>query len=398
MIAERTQPQPPTFDLDQVDQLQTPEQEMQMLGISSEYELSRYQKVSEVAGRSIAWGEIQRNKRAYKREFLQDIPVSEPHNYYHKNGVLYSEAFFHPLFQIEVQIDPRERDGRTIRGFHHFQKQLIQAQDEEVVLWYSPAGPAGSKEPFSEIYFDAGRLYVAFKQNSAVSTHIDIKINEEQFPIQAFMDTFGNCSLDQAVATHQKAEEFIASLRVFAKDYEEKQVYISQRDSNHPIPHTLIDIVGEVENQRALYQSIPALPDIKNEPLAPIFQRDIQRIYIQAIQEHGDQNGGETKLYGCSTTSVIKSATSIGQDGGFSGLGSPYSSFARIMSSGILSKELNQGCSIQGCIVKEPHFHCPSKNEGGCGGAIASGNGYEVCPHCGLSKDEYAKMSGVSCD
>jgi|GEM_PF-3396654 len=52
-------------------------------------------------------------------------------------------------------------------------------------------------------------------------------------------------------------------------------------------------------------------------------------------------------------------------------------------------------CGLRGCRIRSPHFHCPSKNKGGCGGAIPSGKGIRRCPHCGLDKDDYL---GEKCD
>ncbi|MDA1317190.1 MAG: hypothetical protein O3B87_04155 [bacterium] len=60
--------------------------------------------------------------------------------------------------------------------------------------------------------------------------------------------------------------------------------------------------------------------------------------------------------------------------------------------------EENQSCGLQGCSATGAHFHCPTKKEGGCGGAIASGKGHEDCPHCGLNKNVYAEESGKRCD
>ena len=394
MIAEiQTAPhQPPTFTLDQAAQLRTPEQEMQMLGISSQYELQRYQNVSEVAGHNIAMAEIRRNTHAYEREFLQDIPVGEPHTYFHINGELHSEAIDHDLFRVASQIDPREREGRTLMGFNSFQEQVAQAQDGEVVMWYSPAGKAGSEGPFSNIYFDSGRLYLAFKDSNGQSKHIDIKIDEKRFPIQLFLDQYGKVSLDNAINSHLQLNDFISSLHLLDEQYELNQpVYISQHDLETATGWYLTHIIDEIAHQiRSSQTNLTMFNSMFNSaqssPHQVITQQDIQHMYVQAIQSHVDHNGGEARLYGCSTTSVIKAAREIGQDTDFSGWGSRYSTMSRIMGlagniSGTNFKEDPNLCKCSDC--KGPHFHCPRED---CKYAIEVGKGIEKCPKCGEGK------------
>ncbi|PIZ62626.1 hypothetical protein COY16_03775 [Candidatus Roizmanbacteria bacterium CG_4_10_14_0_2_um_filter_39_13] len=61
----------------------------------------------------------------------------------------------------------------------------------------------------------------------------------------------------------------------------------------------------------------------------------------------------------------------------------------------LFGAEKNNTCGMDDCRIRSPHFHCPSKKEGGCGGHIPSGKGLEQCPHCGLKKDDY---QGAKCD
>jgi len=61
----------------------------------------------------------------------------------------------------------------------------------------------------------------------------------------------------------------------------------------------------------------------------------------------------------------------------------------------LFGAEKNNTCGVGGCSIRSPHFHCPPKKEGGCGGRIPSGKGITQCPHCGLDKDHY---QGEKCD
>ncbi|MDP4011967.1 MAG: hypothetical protein Q8P72_07155, partial [Candidatus Roizmanbacteria bacterium] len=54
----------------------------------------------------------------------------------------------------------------------------------------------------------------------------------------------------------------------------------------------------------------------------------------------------------------------------------------------IVGAEGIQNCGQSGCTIHTPHFHCPEKEQGGCGGPIDSGKNIEVCPHCKLKKSD----------
>ena len=341
MIAERQiiapNREPSIFTFDQAARIHSPEREMQMIGVSSQYELERYRKVSAAAGEAIAFEEIQRNKRAFEREFLEDIPISEPHSYFHINGELYSEEIDHDLFRITSQTDPREREGQTLAGLNRFQEQVIKAQVGETLMWYSPAGPAGHTEPFSNIYYESGRLYLAVKDKDSQSTHIDIKINEAQFPIRELLSHYGNCALDNPTNPHISIEDFITSLYQFAQINDPRRiVYTSRRDSKNPAHHSLVKIINEITNQINLYRQLPDISTLTNptQQTHRITQQNIQNMYLMAIQSHMDRNDGEARLYGCSTTSVITSNQEVGSSTGFAGISNRYSTLSRMMGLG----------------------------------------------------------------
>lgn len=324
------------------------DQEMKKLGISSDFELKRYHAVAEVAGHGVAMREIKRNVAAYEKEFIQDIPISDPHPYYHIHGKLHSEEIKDPLFAIESQIDGREREGKTLYGFQRFQELVTQDTDrEEMVVWYSPAGVAGTEPPFSDIYFDSGRLYFAYKNHSNQSQHIDIKVDEQHFPIKELLNWMNYCSggipprddlttsqtgyyyLQHPMNLQIPHEEFSRMLYDFAEKHKDHVVYTSQRDSRNAHTYTLHDIFSSIYDHASLQrqdQVVEAYPQEQE-----LTQQQIQEMYLRPIALQMQKNGGQITLYGCSTTSVLSKSDSSGIM--YSGAGDMFSSWGRLTSS-----------------------------------------------------------------
>lgn len=374
------------------------------LGVDPYKESERYRQVF-VISPQLAEREALRNKNAYVREFLQDIPVSLAHSYYLKQGELHSENYQHPLFSVKKQIDRRERSGDTYKGFEKFETLIREQKGQEnVVLWYSHAGDAGNEPPFNRINYDSGRLYFCFTGQDNHSIHIDIKINESRLPIEKILYQLEKVVspyvkpkqtkeyLTHPFAMNMGAEEVIAVLRNIGyqqtvREYTLRNsiAYVSQRDSKEPTPLTYSDIIGEIEKQLWTYyppkeipispfpSSIDFLGGQRQRPQTP---EEIRQGYIDIIKPYVLKNGKVT-LYGCSTTSTvdgslftdpIKAAVEITQS-----LGNPYATMSRVVSSGIQ-------------ILKEPErygkYFCPK-----CGGEMPGelrhgGGGYtEECPY-----------------
>lgn len=339
---------------------------MAKIGVSSEFELRRYTDVAAEVGEEVAAREVRRNVESYNREFIKDIPVSAAHEYYHMEGKVFSEPIPHRLFAVENQIDQRERDGSTYRGFQQFQSLITQgADDERVAVWYSPAGRAGSTPPFSDITYDSGRLYLGFADGSDRSSHVDIKIDERRFPIQkllALIDYIGGRNVDE-IAQEERARfylenpiqlgilhnEFLHLFHDFAEAHEDT-VYVSQRDSSHPKSVSLQNIAKLV--MEAMTQTTTTRHDHNFRVRS---RADIQELYLRQIAGEMSQNGGSTFLYGCSTTSVINllSQGSVDYSRGSSG------SWDRIIKSGVpffepvtQTKKDTLHCTCPGCNKK----------------------------------------------
>jgi len=399
-------------------------EEMQKLGISTEYELRRFKDVQFLAGNEVASREIQRNLAAYEREFLQDEPVGLPHDYYHVNGELYSESIDHPLFNVKKQIDARERDGATLRGFSAYEKQITEAStDNEVFVWYSPAGNGGTQGPFKDLYFDSGRLYLCFKNGQKQSVHLDVKVNEELFPIKELLDHFNYCAngktspsgqtrnqaghyyLESPIQTKMNKEEFLQHLEDFIRAYDPDAVaYVSQRDSHTPTEHTLGDIYKEVSKLMTNYsrkereEVVQALWYDRNTPLN---REDLSKMYIQKIAPYLDQQNGKLTLYGCSTTSTITDRDIFSS--------SPADILSRLSPESVFSEYSTTSRLLQNnvALFSEPEQEYVYDREGNCQGCgfshtkVGKLGPCDVCRDC-TQKDtrkkkqlEYMQKAGI---
>jgi hypothetical protein len=157
----------------------------------------RAQSLKEVLGTEglqIAVLEKKQNEKAYFNEFILDNALSDPRTYYSYDKELYSYPKKNTILRIKDQIHRGERDGATLDGFSKYESLIHDDSDNEVHIWYSPAGKAGTQPPFDRIMFESGRMYVAFRGVNNTSTHFDFKVQENienSFPI---LDVLNNLS------------------------------------------------------------------------------------------------------------------------------------------------------------------------------------------------------------
>lgn len=295
-----------------------PNQELVQIGISSELEAMRFRKVQQVAGYQVARTELYRNTKAYEREFIDDDPVSFAHTYFHHEGQFYSEPIGNEIFRVGAQIHPGERDGKTFDGFQRYQRLVTESLAGTVSLWYSPAGSAGKTPPFDKLYFDSGRLYVGVNQGDGTSRHLDVKVNEDAFPIDKVLQRFSQLSdngdifdfLKHPVSTGLSIEDFLAILNglTHLPEIQGSPMYISKRDDwERSKQHSIQMIVREIAKQYFNQKNIN-YPHIKQNSGSqkPLSAREIQHIYRNMLIKEAVLNGGSVTLYGCSTTSLFE--------------------------------------------------------------------------------------------
>lgn len=402
--------------------------EIQQLGIDSLREQKRYTQVAEAVGVGIAEKEIAANLAGYEREFLRDEPVSLPHPYFHLHNELYSQQIDHPLFNIKNQIDARERDGLTFKGFKNFEKMInASTSNDEVFLWYSPAGKGGNTPPFDKLFFDSGRLYLAFKGQGDISTHFDIKTDESRFPVVEFLDHVNQYNgkhrpvgqdndqgakyhyLEHPIRTGANSSEFFSIVNDFLlsrPSQGEEVAYVSRRESATPRPHTLKNLFGEVQEQYIKTMTQDFIKTYErslqtDDIFSPTRQEDIRELYYLKIAAYMRETGTDTvTLYGCSTTSTVsknglfrQAADTFLQQFSVESFMSAYSSDARILTSPQTLESILKGPDYmndpdlcQCGSANGPHFHCPGGEGGSCGHAIVVGKGISQCPSCGAGK------------
>ncbi len=369
---------------------------LQQFGITLK-ESERYNTVSSLFGRTLAEHELQHNLKSYEREFLMDEAVSLPHAYHHINREFYSQETEHPLFNVKKQIDKRERDGVTLDGFERFEQMVMQAPNDMVSLWYSPDGPSG----FPGVNFDSGRLYVNFKTGENESANFDIKVRPS-FPILPLLGTISGQSgqarpgfdspeqgkmyyLAHPIATGMDTNGFFSFMEQYAET-ETSPVYISRRDTSQYAARSLKSAIAEMKELFERYSAGGQLfafePPGDKTVGALMKEQDLLERYIAVIAPYIEKNNGSVTLYGCSTTSTVSRGDiqEIIASHSVSSLISQHSTQARLLTNRSPLPDTETGKSS---------FPCPK-----CGGAIPSGEGRTQCPHCGVTKDQYAKETG----
>ena len=127
--------------------------------------------------------ELTQNLRGYENEVIKDLPVSIKYSYWFGvSGDLYTHPDSTDRQDLAADgISSQERDGATLGGFRKVTRALYE-NPGLVVLWYSPAGPASFAEdpsnPYSEISFDYGQLYIQHLMGNEVSATA-VKVTDE---------------------------------------------------------------------------------------------------------------------------------------------------------------------------------------------------------------------------
>ena len=123
-----------------------------------------------------------KNLEAYTNEVIKDEPVSILFYYWlDKKDEVYTDPSLKPIFNLRLQLDPREREGSAIKDTYKTINQAINHPDK-AIFWYSPPGPAtrdnDSKNPFSQIVYQYGQLYVSYFDKEKINS-IAVKVSQE---------------------------------------------------------------------------------------------------------------------------------------------------------------------------------------------------------------------------
>ncbi len=126
--------------------------------------------------------EFLQNLDTYTNEVIENQPVSLLYHYWFGHeGHLFTGPERLPIQRTIHQIDERERHGLPRAGFERVERLLLD-NSGDVVLWYSPKGPAAFTEdpenPYSEIDYDYGQLYIQQFDGNKVDA-VAIKVTNE---------------------------------------------------------------------------------------------------------------------------------------------------------------------------------------------------------------------------
>ncbi len=124
---------------------------------------------------------LRQNLEAYTNEVVRDEPVSILYYYwFDEEGNLYSNPYKDNV--TNFSIDREERGGLYVEGLKRL-ANLLFTNPNQVILWYSPPGPALFDENPQSRYFginyDYGQLYWSYFDGEKV-VNLAIKISNEE--------------------------------------------------------------------------------------------------------------------------------------------------------------------------------------------------------------------------
>ncbi len=195
--------------------------------------------------------ELRQELEAYANEVLADRPVSILYHYWfdEKNN-LYTNPSLEKIYLAEEQIDPQERDNLPALGFKKTTQLLATSQTNEIILWYSPPGPAAftnnPQNPYSEINYDYGQLYLQYFDGLKINA-LAIKVTNE-----AVLDQFSPL-LAEGLKIPQEKERIVGFLLhpvatgvnvsdFLAKDWPTTEIYQDKAGQKHFLPQVIEDV------------------------------------------------------------------------------------------------------------------------------------------------------------
>jgi len=286
-------------------------------------------------------------------------------------------------------IDLRNSKGRSSAreqaekiGFQELDRQLITAQIGDSILWMSPMGLE------SEGYGNYGFAFFG-KVNGGFEKRISMKAKRIEKPT---LDQFNKVNevLIQEKTTHQKAEDFLSSPKVLQNLSEEyldlvlKKVFNFR--PNEEVQKMFKKVIGRVSSMisdladllmnpwKTKEEKVKGLNAVENYVLKLKDEYEAlpwENIIYDRNQRIGDIVGD----YGHKPPAAAGSCGSTGNKDGFT-------------TGNVFAK----GSGLNSLLSEEEWFNCPKCK------FQADGPVGNQCPGCGLTKEDYAKETGVSCD
>ncbi len=423
-----------------------------LYGFDAKKEAARLTISPETATRELA-----ANLTFLTHEVLRDDPVSSPYELYYGHAYpdylkVFSNAKRTAPYDMDSQFDPRERGDFARTAFNESAKQA-KLHPGAVVLSLSLAGKAGfdnnPDNSFNKITYDTIQLYNMFYDINqdklfawavtASNEDLTMRMLQEfgiEPPAREYADPYlvelmqsGRLNTDFSDADFHQASKVLYYLRKPAAtgmDIHRYLEFLQLRFGNevlhtnksdtaftvdqvvHDVNDKLSDAYEGTVRGEAVVEKV--IREIQNGYGAQWAKDTVERAYFLTMKYYAQAHGiNELELAGsCGGTSVTVEQlddllNSLGANRSLqnpAGVLNPFTSNGRLLQQDILNvmkKSAASLCEKTGCRHSEKHFHCPEVSQGGCGKPIPSGEGRDVCPHCRLSKDAYATMTGIKC-
>lgn len=309
------------------------------LGFNEQWEKNRRDVLVKKFGHNgllISQHEHNRLVAYYKKEFIDDSPFS-PVNVYWFDGVsMYTFPKTDPLFAMNI--DKRERDGLTLQGWENMQKVVLRSFTElkknnykdEVVIWYSPSGPAGTQPPFNNI-FESGRMYISIVRPDGFVFNFDCKFHEQSFNVLTLLNQLNNNHqsnnrlidyLTNPFSTGMTSEEFFSYITSLPNA--DKIAHTSRIHSKQPVPNSLSSIIdgiktelnsqhtqNEINFMQQMLRKLNTYDPIGDKSMTAmektwnVFTWDPAQDYLRVLHHAAFQNGGSITLYGCAGKTFV---------------------------------------------------------------------------------------------
>lgn len=317
---------------------------------------------------------LSKNLRTYENEVLEDRPVS----------------LVYEIDEETIQgFDPRERGGVFIDGFQRM-RGLLAEHPGEVVLWYSPAGPAAfdrdPSNPYSEITFRYGQLYVQYsdgdKERAMAVKVKDSDLVERLMPgVSAFAS---NLTSQEARIKFMIKHPQVTGLTVdefLGQEHDNIHVYTNNMGESFGLD----DVFRQLREGFAKEADEEPDEKILNLTKRGLTKDGIFRLYVGRIHERlvaiksrflqmeGSCGGKLQTLEAIVNLLKLDSSSNI---------------FSTGNRKNFLAESTNPKDDPNLCRCSQasgPHFHCPGKNET-CRHPIVVGEGTSQCPSCGEGK------------
>ncbi len=239
--------------------------------------------------------ELRQGLEAYANEVLADRPVSILYHYWfdEKNN-LYTNPTLEKIYEAGSQIDPRERDSLPVIGFKRMAQLLKGSQTNEVVLWYSPPGPAtftdDPQNPYSQIdNYNYGQLYLQYFDGIKVNA-LAIKITNEPVLGQFSQLLSEGLRIPQEkarvanflihpVATGEKIFDFLA------KDWLDVEIYQDKMDQKHFLPQVIEEVRRVLSGRKDSIVDVDKIISniYQEQKITPEF---LGNIYLSTIRQY----------------------------------------------------------------------------------------------------------------